>query len=82
MREREGERESHVHAMFSPSLSAHLVVAMGTARQRQTLHQAPRGDCGNREHVLGAKNLSRSPGKKKLKTKEKSTRDPEPDGVV
>lgn len=26
-----------------PSLSAHLVVAMGTARQRQTLQQAPEG---------------------------------------
>lgn len=34
-----------------PSLSAHLVVAMGTARQRQTLHQPPWGDCENREEV-------------------------------
>lgn len=39
-------RESNAPSPCFPCLSAHLVVAMGTARQRQTLHQPPRGIVG------------------------------------
>ncbi len=40
-----------------PSLSAHLVVAMGTARQRQTLHQPPRGIVRTERRFEGEESL-------------------------